>query len=732
MATERALLLLALACVATPCALAAQNTEPPPGPERSGPPLFLIDTETGVAELQFDIAGDAVEPARLADQIALTGPGFVDEARRFLSWIPFISEPPLTSFSPIELQKDKIRLVRFLERDGFPQAAVDYRVRLDTARNAVTVVFEVEPGPPQVLDSVSVSGADEGPLLLPPELESEWRGFRRDLTRERGERLSQARVSTLASRVLEWWRDHGFAFTRVRSRVEPSRVDAGASTELPAIVELMVTPGPQTTIGSIVIEGDSALSERTILRELPFQTGDRFRSSQLAEGQSQLFGLEIVRLALVGVPDDQPVDSTAEVRVRIEEGSPRIIEGRLGYTSDEGITTQASWSHRDFLGAARVLTLSAEARTGWWSGQQGPSARYSITPTLRQPWLGHYRVSGLVTPFFEYRDDLRDRSTRVGVSSTVLWERGALRTMSLSYNLSGRRVLQARGGALTGVTDFLGYLEALDTLDVDVRTSALQYAASWGEIDDPLAPRSGWVARIGAEITGPAALSNVQYGRLNGRLQGFLPIARRGALLLRGSLGQLLPYGESVPSGGDEVQTFLRLRDGVFTAGGTQDVRGWGPELLGPKVPDIRVTTRGDSVILGSASRYVPLGGLNRWTGSVELQLPMPFVSGPYSVHAFLDAGRVWTADDRFTDPAAPSLLDLDDGVFYGTGAGVQIGTPVGPLRLSVGYKLNPGVLDLRDPADVAEALITGSPLADVPEDQGRRWQIHLSIGRPF
>ncbi|MCA9736708.1 MAG: hypothetical protein KC645_03715, partial [Gemmatimonadetes bacterium] len=102
MATERALLLLALACVATPCALAAQNTEPPPGPERSGPPLFLIDTETGVAELQFDIAGDAVEPARLADQIALTGPGFVDEARRFLSWIPFISEPPLTSFSPIE------------------------------------------------------------------------------------------------------------------------------------------------------------------------------------------------------------------------------------------------------------------------------------------------------------------------------------------------------------------------------------------------------------------------------------------------------------------------------------------------------------------------------------------------------------------------------------------------------------------------------------------------------
>jgi outer membrane protein assembly factor BamA len=160
-------------------------------------------------------------------------------------------------------------------------------------------------------------------------------------------------------------------------------------------------------------------------------------------------------------------------------------------------------------------------------------------------------------------------------------------------------------------------------------------------------------------------------------------------------------------------------------------VRGWSPDLLGPKVPDFDVTRRGDSIVLRSADRYVPLGGLARFTASVELRVPMPLTEGRHDVFGFLDGGRVWIPDDRFVPDGG---LGDDDGTRFrgAAGAGLQFATPVGPLRIAAGYKLNPSALDLRDPGLVGDALLRGDPPASVPEQPLRRWHVHLSIGGSF
>jgi outer membrane protein assembly factor BamA len=124
----------------------------------------------------------------------------------------------------------------------------------------------------------------------------------------------------------------------------------------------------------------------------------------------------------------------------------------------------------------------------------------------------------------------------------------------------------------------------------------------------------------------------------------------------------------------------------------------------------------------------VPLGGLARWSGSLELQAPLPFIGRPHAIFAFLDAGRVWIDDRRFLPQDAVS--SLEDDVFAGTGGGLQFGTPVGPVRIALGYKLNPSPRDLRDPREVGDALLQGLPLESAPPRSGRRWQIHLSLGR--
>jgi hypothetical protein len=58
--------------------------------------------------------------------------------------------------------------------------------------------------------------------------------------------------------------------------------------------------------------------------------------------------------------------------------------------------------------------------------------------------------------------------------------------------------------------------------------------------------------------------------------------------------------------------------------------------------------------------------------------------------------------------------------------------SPVGAIRIECGYQLDPSILDLRDPNDVLRALEQGLPPSAAPEDQSRRFRIHLSLGLWF
>jgi outer membrane protein assembly factor BamA len=97
----------------------------------------------------------------------------------------------------------------------------------------------------------------------------------------------------------------------------------------------------------------------------------------------------------------------------------------------------------------------------------------------------------------------------------------------------------------------------------------------------------------------------------------------------------------------------------------------------------------------------------------------------------FLDGGRIWTPDGRFLPTAEPLIPgQIRARSRFGSGLGVSFATPVGPIQLDVGYKLNPSALDLRNPGAAACALAAGEGLDAAPEKPIRRWHLHFSIGR--
>ena len=219
---------------------------------------------------------------------------------------------------------------------------------------------------------------------------------------------------------------------------------------------------------------------------------------------------------------------------------------------------------------------------------------------------------------------------------------------------------------------------------------------------------------------------------VGGTALGYYPLGGTLDLVGRLTLGHLLPYGKSIPRPdveADQLAQFLRLRDVTFLGGGTHDVRGWRTGLLGPKVPDIEFKgPEGDSLV---AEQYIPLGGPAQFSASVGMRFPLPFLQSSWKALVFLDAGQIWNPDERFLPDEQQSDLDRDaERLFFSTGAGVEIPTPLGPIQLSIGYKLNPSLFDLRDPQHVLDAALAGTPIKDVETNQMWRFNLHITIGR--
>ena len=687
----------------------------------TGPSLLLVNPETQVASVEFRFLSESTLSAnRLRENVATRDAGALASIQEALDFLPFISAPGRPTFSPLSLQKDVVRIRRLYERAGYPQARVDYEVALDTAQNAVNVDFVIEQGEPLVLGSIEtrwsgmepMADPDGGDPPLPAELQPEWRRLMESLARGRGRTFGEQELAGLEARANEWLLERGYPWARVR--VQPTD-----TTKRVVNTRMVVLPGPRARVDGIVFEGQERLERWVLEREVPIEPGAWYDERQVIEGEAELYELELVTRALGGIVPGQPHDSTVTLHYRLEESEPRIVWGRVGWRSESGFGGEAHWTHRNFFGEARTFTVSALAETGWAALEPARGLNGGVSAMVRQPYLGHYEVAGTFGPFIRYRNDYRDRSVLYGIQTAAIYTASPLETVTLQHELSRLNVAEAF--ELLPISEMLAR-EPTDFSPTYVR-SVFKLHGTYGRLDDRLDPRSGFAVEPSLEVTGPTGITDVEFFRISAEAMGAIPLSDRFGLFLRAGAGRLFPFGESDPEGGADLgRAVVGLRGVMFTAGGTADVRGWGTGLLGPKIPDVSVGPGGTV----TADRYVPVGGLSRLTGSVELAMPFPFLSDAFRTFVFLDSGRVWSPGEQF-EPGDDALA-LEPWA-YGTGAGMQFSSPFGPIRLSVGYKLNPTRIDLLPPGEVARALAAEESLSTLATEAVRRWHVHLTIG---
>jgi outer membrane protein insertion porin family len=711
---DRAALGLALLLAGSP--LAAQDA------------LSGVGPKTQVKSIEFRFTGGQTLLERdLRPHIALTERGGMVGVRRLFGWLPFLTPVGNHPFKPVELQRDVVRLRDVYVLSGFLDAKVDYDVRYDAEEDLVDVAFLIEEGPPVQLRDIRFMARDSSPPAIDPGLKEEWDRFVR-AERQVGGRFGEGERRGLAERTMRWLRDRGYPFGAAEA---DALVDTAAYR---ADVVVRVQPGLRAKVRDFAVSGNETVPAKDLTRQLALEPGDWYDAAELEEGRARLAQFPIVRLALVNVPRGSADDSSVVVRVGVTENPPQQISGEAGLVSTGGLTGQMEWTQRSFLHGLRTFTVSATAQTGLMALETPAEQRYRLALTFFQPYLGTRRLSLAGGPFAEYRDDLRDRSQAVGFEGTLVYATSPLRSISLGYTLSHREVFDF------GFSDDLDPIEYLPLLGLEdpatvgslgsiFNRSTLTLDGSWGALDQFANPRRGYVLRPRASVTLPG-FNTSEYLLLDFGATGFYPLTERIGFTVRSSVGRIFPYGRSVDDALDESPfvSLLRLRDVTFSAGGSRDVRGWGSQLVGPKLPEVRVRQEAGQQVFFS-ERYTPVGGLSRLHASAEVQMPLPGFSEKWQTFAFLDGARIWTSDERF-DPNAGELEQ--DRFFMGTGVGIGYETVVGSVQVAVGYKLNPSALDVRDPDEVLRALRDGTPIESLSTDSRRRFQLHFSIGATF
>ena len=558
-----------------------------------------------------------------------------------------------------EVRRDAIRIERFYHRRGYPLARVTFQIEEGSQEWRRAVTFIVQEGPPMFIESQEYVIHGDDVSLEELETNRRFTQSQENHGLQTGERYQFIRHSDVEGRFLNTLRDLGYAYANVEVTAD---MDTVANT---AAVYINLNPGPVAYFENIIVTGTGSVSEEYVIRESSIRPGERFSQDKIREAQRQIFSHHLFRFATLTVPT-QPIDSTVDININVREHALRSIRLLGGVGVEEIVRTDVSWQHRNPFGNAHSIT--ARARVSFL--EQSTNFDYLI------PYVFNTYSSITISPFAQRLEEQNYMLLRGGINNSFLYQYSQELSGNIAYEFTRNEER---------------FLEVTD-VDIDdqlYNISAFQISGLYGTSD--IERPQGWSVRPFAEFSGIWGTGSLNYQRFRLDIRRYINMSNRLQLALRADTGVLLTDENE-----QELPSHIR-----YYLGGTNTVRGWTRRQLGPKRPVFED---------GSFDSYIPAGGQSSFSFNVELRQDLRRLIRNFGVAAFIDGGQVWAETDGF------NVNDLQ----YGIGGGVRYQSPVGPVRVDVGYKINPTPQDLRE----FEGLDFGPPL--------NRWAIHFSIGQAF
>jgi outer membrane protein assembly factor BamA len=631
---------------------------------------------------RLDLAGvDAADRERIADLLGLR------------------SGRP---FSEDVLDRDVASVQRYFQLRGYSQAKVSRRVAeragVSGAPGLVDVEIAVEPGQRAVIGTIRLEGnssVDEDTLRQVMQLRPAGPFFAPWLAADR-----QA--------VESMYRNRGFPDARVLVAAE--HADAGPLANL----TYRIDEGRQVVVQHVIVTGNERTSTDTILREARIVAGQPLGAQEMADAQRRLTALGLFRRVRVEAMAD-PGTSFRDVVIAVEENAATTVgygaglEGgrRLRREDVDGTAVEKlEFAPRGFLEVGRrnlwgknrsVSLFSRASLRRKPDTQEEPDAsgygiyEYRVLGTFREPrtfgWNANATVSGLFEQAIRSSFSYRRRAVNADLSRRLAPDL----TIGARYSWGYTNVYEDRSDPADK--------PLVDRLFPQVRLSIVAGLAAWDTRDDVFEPTRGHLVGLESDLATRALGSEVGFSKtftqafIYRQLPGSKVVFAGGARLgLATGFPRVVPVVDEAgnpvldESGQPVVQTVKDLPQSErFYAGGDTTVRGFALDRLG------------DTDTIDQDG--FPLGGDAVVIFNGELRFPVTRSLGGV---VFVDAGNVF---------ARVSQLDLSR-IRATSGFGIRYKSPIGPLRIDLGFKLDP------------QRLPDGSP--------ERRYELHISVGQAF
>lgn len=685
-----------LACAATlPRALRAQNLVCEPG-----------DVE--VRRLTF-VGNRAFDDGQLAAVVQTTPSGLSRRLTRVLGTRRCLDRE--------ELPRDSLRVLIYYRRQGYWRATVRYEVR-PLRPEIAEVRFTIHEGVPVILDSLGIAGLEALSA-------AERARVLRDLPIATGLPFDQLALNAARDTIERRLRNLGFPRAQVVKWFDMDTVEFRAAAGLEA------APGPLAYIGEVRVAVDTLpgkgrqIPERMVRRLLGLRRGAVYRERDLVTAQRNLYQTEAYSHVEVRPAADslQARSDSVIVDVHLVEAPMRAARVGAGWGSIDCFRAQGQLTDYNFLRRAQRLELTARvSKIGVGAPLDGfeqlcyqdaradpfsTKLNYYGSATFRQPVLFGLRNLPTVTLYSERRSEFKAyrRTTPVGLVTTLTRDLARRRPLplSLTYRLEygGTEAQPALFCAVFLACERAARQQLQRRQRLAVASATLTRDRTQSQLGISFGPTRGTLVRTeyrhASRYIGSDA--NLYFNTARGDASAYWRMSARAVLAARLRVAGVFGQQLTLEAAGQYVPQEERLY-----AGGPGTIRGFRQNELGPTVYVVRrldtLVVGGERYLQATAARKdeqpVPTGGNSLLVGNLEYRWISPIFPEYLQWALFTDVGEVWNRSGR-------TGLDYRE-VKWTPGAGVRVSTPVGAIRVDVGYNpysRPPGAAYFNAPPDV-------------------------------
>jgi exodeoxyribonuclease-3 len=214
-----------------------------------------------------------------------------------------------------ELKRDVLRIKVFYWKRGFRETEVD-TVVTDKGKDKVAVAFNIVEGPPTIVSALDVIQTQ--PALTDAEM-------KKRIVLGTGTPLNLLRLDTTVVLLEQSLWNKGYADAVVDTVIT---LDSASRS---GAIKINIDPKYKATIGEILIEGNSKVSQKTLRKSLTMQPGQLFRRAELLKSQRALYESNLFRRASIEVPKQG--DSSKVIVVTVQEAPLRDARISAGFNN---------------------------------------------------------------------------------------------------------------------------------------------------------------------------------------------------------------------------------------------------------------------------------------------------------------------------------------------------------------------------------------------------------------